>query len=147
LANLSLKGVREIDQSVSAHKETDMAEIRIESRARLWPRLLMGIVLLVLVAWWLHARREREVVTETRGGTVFDTGSGTVVGTAEGTPSSVNDFLRFVAESGERFGSALPHPFTADGIRHLGAALGAMGEADSASAGRDARARRRARAQ
>lgn len=108
-----------------------MVEIRIESRARLWPWMLLGVVLLVLIAWWLHTRREREVVTETRDGTVIDTVPATAAGTVEGMPTRVNDFLHFVAESQVHVGSALTHQFTADGVRHLAAALGAMSEADS----------------
>lgn len=114
-----------------------MAEIQLERKEKggNWLWILLVLALLALLAWWLLSRRgdDDRIVPTADTTAVMDTARGSGA-TIAGAPSEVNDFLRFVEDNRARSEMGRDHEFTADGIRRLAAALGAMAANDSAGA-------------
>ena len=114
-----------------------MAEIQLERKEKggNWLWVLLVLALLALLAWWLFSRRgdDDRIVTTADTAAVMDTARGAGA-TIAGAPSEVNDFLRFVEDNRARSEMGRDHEFTADGIRRLAAALGAMAASDTAGA-------------
>lgn len=111
-----------------------MADIQLERKEKgvNWMWVLLILALLALLAWWLLSQRGDgdRVVMAADSGVVMDTARDT--GTAiAGAPAEVNDFLRYVDDSRARTEMGRDHEYTADGIRRLAAALGAMAGADT----------------
>ena len=109
-----------------------MAEIQLERKeGRNWLWIVLGLLLLAALAWWLLSQRgdQDPVVTETPGGVVTDSLPGTgMTGSGE-----VNGFIQFVEDNRARTEMGRDHEFTAEGIRHLAGALGAVATGEGAA--------------
>ena len=103
-----------------------MANIEIEPKRRsVWPWII-GLLVLALVAWLVLAPRDEGDVAVVSA-PVATPADGAVEATQPaGAPMPVEDFLSWVGgtEARERMGR--DHEYTADGIRRLAAALGAV---------------------
>lgn len=117
-----------------------MAELHIEKKDRpVWPWIALGVVVLAVVAWLLMARDDtpRTAAGDAAPGAIADTTPGAAAraddpaATIDGAPSEVNDYLRYTAEHRSRVDAGLSHEYTADGIRRLANALGAITERDT----------------
>lgn len=106
-----------------------MAEINIERKERhVWPWLLLGIALLLILAfvfWW---RDDPDAVAGDLNpivpGAVAAPG-GTAGGTIAVNEGAIGDFLAYVDSAGTP-SAGVAHNYTADGLRRLGAAIGAL---------------------
>lgn len=110
-----------------------MANLNIEKKDRpIWPWIALGIVLLAALAWFLMARDDtpRTVTGEATPGVIADT-SLRASATIEGAPEEVNDYLRYTVEHRAQADADLSHEYTADGIRRLASALGAITDRDT----------------
>ena len=106
-----------------------MAEIQLERKeGKNWLWIVLGLLLLALLAWWLLSQRgdDDPVVAETPG-VVADSISRTGM-TASG---EVGGFIQFVEDNRTRTEMGRDHEFTAEGIRHLAGALGAVAMRDT----------------
>ena len=109
-----------------------MTELHIERKDRtLWPWILAGLLLLALVLWVLFGRGDGRadggVALDASPAAVTDSAAGTVATAmgADGVPAPVGEFLRFAETRTERDASHA-HEYTADGLRRLAGALGAV---------------------
>lgn len=113
-----------------------MTEIKIEKRSSPWPWIL-GVLALALVVWVAFAAM-RDDDADTQYAAVTDDGrpEGTA-GTSGAVPAAVDEYSAF-AET-EDMTPGRDHAYTAEGIRKLSAALGAVIERN----GNDAESRSR----
>ena len=85
-----------------------MTEIHIERKGgKGWLWALLAVVVLGLLAWWLVTRRDDGRVTAA-------------------APAEVREYLRWADDASARQDAGRLHEYTAEGIRALAAALGAL---------------------
>lgn len=106
-----------------------MAELNIERKERsVWPWVLGGLLLLALLIWFLFGRSDdREAVTAgpVAGDTVVTAPAAAAGG--EELPAAVSEFVRF-SETPVTGTATQAHDYTADGLRKLADALGAVSQ-------------------
>lgn len=115
-----------------------MAALHVErkrSSTGLW--ILAGLVLLALAAWVAFGRDDLTEQTALEqappvGATTQAAGTVAGDGAVPGAPDPVNTYLRYSAANRAGTDADHTHRYTADGIRHLAAALGALAERDMA---------------
>lgn len=114
-----------------------MAELHIQrerSRALIW--VVAILIVLAALAWLALGSDEAQ---DTADGMPPMTGASLISATATGptevagAPSAVNDYLRYAAEHRAMSDADHGHAYTADGIRRLASALGALSERDDRS--------------
>ncbi|MDF1501334.1 hypothetical protein [Roseisolibacter sp. H3M3-2] len=107
-----------------------MAELHIERKERsAWPWVLAGALLLALLLWYLFARDGADRVAVDLPDATTSVSAGAVVGDGMGAadlPAEVSELVRFT-ETRAADGAGPAHDYTAAGLRHLAAALGAVG--------------------
>ncbi|MGI8843678.1 MAG: hypothetical protein ACR2HZ_08260 [Gemmatimonadaceae bacterium] len=118
-----------------------MANLNIEKKDRpIWPWIALGIVLLAALAWFLMARDDtpRTDTGDAASSVIADTSlraaaqaNDPSAATIEGAPEEVNDYLRYTAEHRAQADADLSHEYTANGIRRLASALGAITDRDT----------------
>lgn len=120
-----------------------MAELHIEREHRtIWPWILAAILLLLLAAWffvWRGADTGAVAVGDSTATEFVAEGAATapLVGDAAGAGLSAESraFVTYVEERRARSAADQTHEYTADGLRRLGDALGAIAAGDPAIAG------------
>ena len=105
-----------------------MAELHIERKERsTWPWMLAGALLLAIVVWYLFSRDGADRVAADVPVTT-SASTGAVVSDSAGAelPTEVRDLVRFT-ETRAAAGAGPSHDYTSTGLRHVAAALGAIG--------------------
>jgi hypothetical protein len=121
------------DISERDQKEGRMAELHIQrERDRTWIWAVAILIVLGSVAWLAFGPDERRDAAD---GMPPMTGASLMASDGElvGVPLPVNEYLRFVADSRAERDADHGHAYTADGLRRLAGALGALSERDGKS--------------
>ena len=109
-----------------------MTELHIERKERTtWPWILLGLLLVALLLWFLFGRTDDGAAVADRTPPVLTDSVPAADGGAT-LPGEVSEFVQFVdARSAADAGVA--HDYTADGLRRLAGALGAVATGASVS--------------
>lgn len=108
-----------------------MAEIPIERKERSsLPWVLLGVAVLALLLWFLFGR-DRGDVTVADGAVAGDVVETPVAAAPMGLPQEVESFVQYAQAAQDRPAADISHDYTADGIRQLAAALGAVATRDT----------------
>lgn len=108
-----------------------MTELNIERKERTaWPWLLLGALVVALLLWFLFGRADDPAEvgladTAAAGELAVVAPAATVPATDGEMPQAVTDFLQFT-EASPAVEATVAHDYTADGLRRLAAALGAV---------------------
>ncbi len=103
-----------------------MADIKLERRERnVWPWVLVGVLILALLVWFLADRGPRVAEID------VDAPPAAAFPTEEIPPGEAGNFAAWVRDTNARDEAGMEHAYTADGIRHLAAAIGDATERDS----------------
>ena len=109
-----------------------MTELHIERKERsAWPWLLLGALVVALLLWFLFGRAddpaaEVSVADTAAAGEVAGVAPAATVPATDGEmPQAVTDFVQFT-QAGTAADATVAHDYTADGLRRLADALGAV---------------------
>lgn len=109
-----------------------MTQLHIERKERTaWPWVLLGLLLVALLLWFVFGRADTDegAVADRTPPVLTDSAP---VAAAVAMPAELSEFVRFVdTRSGAEAGAA--HDYTADGLRRLADALGAVATSASVS--------------